>query len=1082
MRLRNLLFLPLVAYGCMASAAIITRDQAKSRALEFLAKPMAKGMMRAQSRLGESSLKEVISADSAYYIFNVGQRGFVIASASDRTQPVLGYSDNGTFSVSGMPVQLRLWLQRLKEGVHAMENGTVALSKRAQKVSAAPRPTRNAIPALVTSKWNQGSPFNLLCPYYKDEKTGEMTTGDNRSATGCVATAMSQVMYYWRWPQDSTAVIPGYTSKWNMPRTLDPLPRTKFDWGNMLDTYGDGSPEASQIAVAELMEYVGHSISTGYGPASGAYSGNCATALINYFGYNPYLYHASHDNYTYDGWEDLIYSELAKGHPLMMSGDNSDLTGGHEWVCDGYDGNGCFHMNWGWGGMDDGYFVLTVMSPDNQGIGGSTSSDGYSMSQTIVVGVEPNAGQTADEVDVRLSLIAVTTPSKTRFTRKDKSVPFTPVFRFDLATPCQYTHAYDHKFSLYNERGELVADRLCGTNNLTLRPGNRSLNNFAQVQLDNNIANGTYYIRGRSRLHTADGTGEWLDDEGSGDTYLKMVIEGDTVLTLTAIPSPYDLCGDTIILEGDGCKGTEQRVHARVTNRGGREFYGNMFLLEGSQWKSGNCVQVPGNSTMDLYFKYTPTVSGDVRLALSTSKSVANAFYTQTTAIDNVRATTLTVSSRILNPVSNSQIYGNQARVAVSVHNTGDAPFKNNIKLTPWHLVGNMYYFSGGENRFISLEAGGDTILYYTVNNLDYNEQYCFHAQATGVDASNNSATVRIVRGIDYWTADGSRYSVSTTSKPKFGADVAAVYVPGETNVPSISIGDVYNPNIIIYFDENATVGSRTLKVLKKKAKNIVYGTQADEITLTDTAAVFVPSPITAKTAVFSYTVPATGRSEAWGTLVLPFAPTTISDGRGQAADWFHNDSETGKNFRILDFTSAAGQELYFTPAAELKPFHPYVVEWKGAWANGTFDMAGQTITFGGTDVQLEQPEYISTYSKDFKFVGTMAGDTLTDAYALSADGTSFVHAAPMTASPFSAWFVANNDRAALVTALPVNKNDGTASGITDIVGNASEGTGPVAVYSIDGRRVAVVKGKAQLDELPRGIYIVGGRKVICGK
>ena len=233
--------------------------------------------------------------------------------------------------------------------------------------------------------------------------------------------------------------------------------------------------------------------------------------------------------------------------------------------------------------MDDGYFVLTVMSPDNQGIGGSTSSDGYSMSQTIVVGVEPNAGQTADEADVRLSLIAVTTPSKTRFTRKDKSVPFTPVFRFDLATPCQYTHAYDHKFSLYNERGELVADRLCGTNNLTLRPGNRSLNNFAQVQLDNNIANGTYYIRGRSRLHTADGTGEWLDDEGSGDTYLKMVIEGDTVLTLTAIPSPYDLCGDTIILEGDGCKGTEQRVHARVTNRGGREFYGNMFLLEGSQ-------------------------------------------------------------------------------------------------------------------------------------------------------------------------------------------------------------------------------------------------------------------------------------------------------------------------------------------------------------------------------------------------------------------------------------------------------------------------------------------------------------------
>ena len=311
---------------------------------------------------------------------------------------------------------------------------------------------------------------------------------------------------------------------------------------------------------------------------------------------------------------------------------------------------------------------------------------------------------------------------------------------------------------------------------------------------------------------------------------------------------------------------------------------------------------------------------------------------------------------------------------------------------------------------------------------------------------------------------------------------MAAVYVPGETNVPSISIGDVHNPNIIIYFDKNATVGSRILKVLKKKAKNIVFGAQADEITLTDMAAVFVPKPISAKTAVFRYTVPATGRSEAWGTLVLPFAPATVRDGKGQDADWFHNDSETGKNFRILDFTSAAGQELYFTPAAELKPFHPYVVEWKGAWANGTFDMAGQTITFAGTDVQLEQPEYISTYSKDFKFVGTMVPNTVADAYTLSADGTSFVRTAPLIASPFTAWFVANNDRAALVTALPVNKSDGTASGITDIAGNASEGTGPVAVYSIDGRRVAVVKGKAQLDALPRGVYIIRGRKVICGK
>ena len=127
MRLRNLLILPFAAYGCLASAAIISRDAAKSRVLDFLTQPMAKGAMRAPAGLGVANLEEVASADSAYYIFNVGRRGFVIASASDKTQPVLGYSDKAAFSVTGMPVQLRLWLQRLKEGVRAMEKGTVAL-------------------------------------------------------------------------------------------------------------------------------------------------------------------------------------------------------------------------------------------------------------------------------------------------------------------------------------------------------------------------------------------------------------------------------------------------------------------------------------------------------------------------------------------------------------------------------------------------------------------------------------------------------------------------------------------------------------------------------------------------------------------------------------------------------------------------------------------------------------------------------------------------------------------------------------------------------------------------------------------
>ena len=112
------------------------------------------------------------------------------------------------------------------------------------------------------------------------------------------------------------------------------LPSVTFDWDSMTDTYDASSSEESKQAVAELMHYVGRSVRMGYGPSSGAASVNTVNALKNYFGYDKNMYYTSHDRYTYQAWEDLIYSELAAGRPVLMNGDTSTRTGGHEWVCD----------------------------------------------------------------------------------------------------------------------------------------------------------------------------------------------------------------------------------------------------------------------------------------------------------------------------------------------------------------------------------------------------------------------------------------------------------------------------------------------------------------------------------------------------------------------------------------------------------------------------------------------------------------------------------------------------------------------------------------------------------------------------
>lgn len=312
------------------------------------------------------------------YVFASGEdRGYMVVSADDVAVPVLAYSDSGTFDASSMPDNMRWWLEEYARQIAwASDRADIDFDSSAYAAaSVSDRPYRAPVAPIVTTHWNQDSPFNNLCPRYNN----------TRCMTGCVATAMAQVMNYHKWPKQGigshtyTTTTYGMSIGWNFETTV-------FDWDNMLDDYTSTASGAAKSAVATLMGAVGVAVEMNYTTnASGAQSSKVAPALRDYFNYDDATTYRHREWYGLIEWENMIYDEIVNVGPVYYDGANS--ASGHAFVCDGYSSDGYFHFNWGWGGMSDGYFRLTALDPASQGIGGSTA--GYSWNQGILTGAQP---------------------------------------------------------------------------------------------------------------------------------------------------------------------------------------------------------------------------------------------------------------------------------------------------------------------------------------------------------------------------------------------------------------------------------------------------------------------------------------------------------------------------------------------------------------------------------------------------------------------------------------------------------------------------------------------------------------------
>lgn len=396
-----LFFLSLLLSGGALSAREVTAEQARQTATRFWqSTPKTRGEAAPAWQLvrdSESAATRSSGAHPAYYVFdNTAGPGFVIVAGDDVAMPVLGYSFDSEFPSGTLPPNLQAWLDGLRETV---DKARATGWKAESHVTQAWASTHGSTPVvkLETALWNQDDPYNRLCPTYQGSPT----------YTGCTTTALTIVMHYHQWPERGTGSLPSYTTKSYGISVPGFALGHAYDWANMKPKYaytyqGNASDyeytytaftETEATAVATLMRDCAVMLQSDFGPdGTGAYTSDIPNRLIDHMGYDRQTRWLYRPNYSTAEWNRIMQDELNNDRPIIYSGYNAQS--GHAFVLDGYTNDNYYSVNWGWGGYCNGYFLLTALDPEGQGIGGS---DHYNNDQIAVVGMQPDAGNSAYE-------------------------------------------------------------------------------------------------------------------------------------------------------------------------------------------------------------------------------------------------------------------------------------------------------------------------------------------------------------------------------------------------------------------------------------------------------------------------------------------------------------------------------------------------------------------------------------------------------------------------------------------------------------------------------------------------------------
>ena len=636
---------------------------------------------------------------AAYYVFNADRGGYVIVAGDDRAPAVLGYSDNGTFDNQDVPEAMQVMLNGYAAQLTALEQG----AKPAPQLSMG-----RAIKPLVKSEWSQNEPFNTQFP--------EVSSG-RRAVVGCVATALAQVMYYWKWPAQPTRPIAAYTSNYlqiYMPELTDEV---VFDWDAMQNNYETSDIESDGAkAVATLSLYCAQSLKMDfYGSSSGASSGSISSAAATYFDYDASAHLVSRTNYSAQDWADLLYSELVVGRPVIYSA--SKYTGGHAFICDGYDGNGMFHINWGWNGKSNGYFLLNVLNPDAQGTGSASGAYGYIMEQEAVVGFQPDKGGSSI-FELSAFDVALNSCTSTR-TSTNESFDAIVLGKFQNNTP----EVIDASFGwgLFDADGEILIDNLISVGTQGLSPGHYTYLPNYELSFGAGKTSGTYRIM---PMYSEFKQNNWRPCVGADRNYIEVTIDGNQCTATgygTAGTRDYNI--NNITFTGTMHNGRPVNIEVNMTNNG-QSSNELLYMLVDGKFAAAGYVGLEPGETGTIPYSYLFNSAGTYTLTWSWSRDGSDPIATRTITINPMPAANLSASIDVLN-TDGGVIASDKFSVLLTITNNGATTYDEDVSMELYKHTSDGYGSNAqGISQHLTLEPGATTTMQFDMTNVSDGWQY----------------------------------------------------------------------------------------------------------------------------------------------------------------------------------------------------------------------------------------------------------------------------------------------------------------------------------------------------------------------
>lgn len=582
-----------------AWAAPVTQRQAIATAQAFFA---SKGITMTTEAMGKAYRAAATQATATYYVFNAGDnRGFAIVSGDDRTVPVLGYANQGALNPDSLPDNLKAWLKEYERQIDYLQTHDIQPVK-----SAAPASDKAVITPMLSTKWDQVSPYNDACPDFFTNK---------KSVTGCVATAMAQLLYYHakhatNMVKQTQAEIPAYLCKTNWTGygqiSVAAIPAgTVIDWGNMLPSYNGSEPANKKQAVANLMLYCGAAVNMDYADetngGSSATDAKMPKALISYFGFDKSVTVISRDQYAAADWNNAIYDELKAGRPVVYSG-SSDKGSGHAFIIEGYGGDNYFDVNWGWSGYGNGKYLLNVLAPESGGTGAGTIGMGYKNSQQAIINAMPNQGGSPTVLlNVR------------NFTATGTKLSYQPYYLGN--DPATFNYGY----GLRNNDGSITA--IGATRTVTLSLGQYSTSSMTLELSTAGLGKGVYEI---VPAYKVDGTAAWKS-MWSAAKYIAVTVDAQGHVTATEMPQTSVTASN---LQVGPIRRTNMTmdVTADLTNTGSSLFAGALYLFASTDANNKGSAVAEGNTSLEagstgkVWLGFTPAKAGTYTLWLCADK------------------------------------------------------------------------------------------------------------------------------------------------------------------------------------------------------------------------------------------------------------------------------------------------------------------------------------------------------------------------------------------------------------------------------------------------------------------------------